>query len=214
MRIAQLGLGILLVLPVGAAFAQSSAPQTPAAPAQSNSDPLAAAARQSRDNKKDQAKPARVWDNDNIPKAGHEISVIGQQEAASSDGTNPDAAAGGNGPAAPDGSSVSPTGAGAATPGAATPNQADIDAKLQSHLDNAKEKLASLKTDLELMQRTLTLDSQMYYSKPDYSNDTAGARKLADEQEQIANKQQAIDDVEKEIAILEGQVKDSPTNRE
>ena len=66
------------------------------------------------------------------------------------------------------------------------PNQADLDAKIQAQINDAKESIASMKTDLDLMQRTEVLDSQMYYSKPDYSNDRAGARKLTDEQAKIA----------------------------
>jgi hypothetical protein len=202
-----LGLGILMVLPAGAVSAQSSTPQSSA---QSGSDPLAAAAKRAQDSKKDQSKPARVWDNDNIPKAGQEISVVGSNDAATSDGTNPattDAAAG----AAADGSAASAN-VTAPAPADNAQAQADHDAKVQAQLSNAKENLASLKTDLDLMQRTLVLDSQMYYGKPDYSNDRSGARKLADEQANIAAKQQAIDDAEKKIAELESQLKDSTQN--
>ena len=200
MRIAQLVLtrvlGTFLLLPAGVAFAQSAAAPAPAAQSQSSSDPLAAAAKRARE-KPDQAKTARVWDNDNIPKAGHEISVIGQKDEAT-DGTV-DAAAGApaNGPAV----------AGAS---GAPENTGKGGGHLHAQIDAAKEKLASLRTDLELMQRTLVLDSQMYYGKPDYSSDTEGARKLQDEQAQIAAKQQAIEEVEKEIAELESQLKDSP----
>jgi hypothetical protein len=203
-----LGLGILLVLPAGAVFAQSSTPQSSA---QSGSDPLAAAAKRAQDTKKDQSKPARVWDNDNIPKAGHEISVVGSNDAAATDGTNP--------AATPDAATGAAADASAATANVTAPApadsaqaQADHDAKVQAQLSNARENLASLKTDLDLMQRTLVLDSQMYYSKPDYSNDRGGARKLADEQANIAAKQQAIDDAEKKIADLESQLKDSTQN--
>jgi hypothetical protein len=193
-----LGLGVVLLLPAGVVCAQSSAPQ-PAA--QSSADPLAAAAKHAQEGKKDQSKPAHVWDNDTIPKAGHEISVVGQNDSTASDGTNPSAT-----PGAPAGSGV------AAPVPASAQDQAALDAKLQSQVTNAKENLASLKTDLDLMQRTLVLDSQMYYSKPDYSNDREGARKLTDEQAKIADKQQAIEDAEKKIADLEAQLKDSPAN--
>ena len=191
-----LGLGILLVLPAGAVYAQSAAPSSAG---QSTSDPLAAAAKRAQDSKKDPSKTARVWDNDNIPKAGHAISVIGQKDEAEADGTVDPAAAAApaNGPAA----------AGA---NGAPENAGKGGGHLHAQIDAAKEKLASLRTDLELMQRTLVLDSQMYYGKPDYSSDTEGARKLQDEQAQIAAKQQSIEDVEKQIADLESQLKDSP----
>jgi len=195
-----LGLGILLVLPAGALSAQSSG--------QSTSDPLAAAAKRAQDTKKDQSKSARVWDNDTIPKAGHEISVVGSNDAVA-DGANP--------AVAPDGTVVaSPDGAAGANPAAPAPgpapNQADLDAKIQAQINDAKESLASMKTDLDLMQRTEVLDSQMYYSKPDYSDDRAGARKLTDEQAKIAEKQQAIDEAEKKLAELETLLKASPQN--
>lgn len=202
MRIAhivlRLGLGILVVVPAGATFAQS----------QSSPDPLAAAAKRAQSDKKDQAKPARVWDNDTIPKAGTAISVVGQNEAPANDGTAP-------------GVTVAAVDAGTgtadakATPAGSTQQQAPAPAdtaNIQSQLNNAKENLASLKVDLDLMQRTLVLDSQMYYSKPDYSTDRAGARKLTDEQAKIADKQQAIEESEKQIADLEAQLKDSPQN--
>lgn len=196
MRIAHLGLGILLVIPVGVAHAQSATGQT-------NTDPLAAAAKRARDDKKEASKPAHVWDNDTIPKSGQTISVVGQSDAA------------GDGTAATDGTSNATVvaGAGAATAqGAPTgaANAGSESAYVQSRIANAKEKLASLRTDLDLMQRTLALDSQMYYSKPDYSNDRAGAQKLADEQAQIASKQQTIDEQEKEIAALQALGKDAP----
>lgn len=192
MRIAQLVLarvlGIFLLLPAGAAFAQSAAAPAPAAQSPSSSDTLAAAAKRAREDKPDQAKTARVWDNDNIPKAGHAISVIGQKDEAAADGTA-DAAAGAS---------------------SAPENAGKGGGHLHAQVDAAKEKLASLRTDLELMQRTLVLDSQQYYGKPDYSNDSEGARKLQDEQAQIAAKQQSIEDVEKQIADLESRLNDSP----
>jgi hypothetical protein len=196
-----LGLGILLVLPAGALSAQSSG--------QSTSDPLAAAAKRAQDSKKDQSKSARVWDNDTIPKAGHEISVVGSNDAAVADGANPTVAPDGTVVASPDGAAG--TNPAAPAPGPA-PNQADLDAKIQAQINDAKENIASMKTDLDLMQRTEVLDSQMYYSKPDYSNDRAGARKLTDEQAKIAEKQQAIDEAEKKLAELETLLKASPQN--
>ena len=200
MRITQLvlgcSLGIILLLPAGPAFAQSAAAPAPAAQSPSSSDALAAAAKRAREDKPDQTKTARVWDNDNIPKAGHEISVIGQKDEVAADGTV-DAAAG------------APANAPAAASGAPE-NAGKGGGHLHAQIDAAKEKLASLRTDLELMQRTLVLDSQMYYGKPDYSSDSEGARKLQDEQAQIAAKQQSIEDVEKQIADLESQLKDSP----
>lgn len=192
MKIAPWSLGILLILPVGFAAGQS---QTPAPPqqqdAQSSSTSLAIAAKRAREAKKDDQKPARVWDNDTVPKAGAQISVVGETPAV----TDTDNSA-------------------AVTTADSHPNIANSPAKsggednraLKSQLADAKEKLSTIKTDLDLLERTYTLDAQMYYGKPDYSSDTEGAAKLKAEQEQIAAKQQEMDDEQKKIDDLEAEL--------
>ncbi len=55
---------LLLSLP-GLTAAQQSQAQTPPASDQQQ-DSLAAAARRARETKKDQAKPAKVWDNESL----------------------------------------------------------------------------------------------------------------------------------------------------
>jgi hypothetical protein len=70
--------------------------------------------------------------------------------------------------------------------------------------------LATIKVDLDLLQRTYTLDSQMYYIKPDYASDTDGAAKLKDEQDQIAAKQQEMDDEQKKIDDLNAELSKLP----
>jgi type I restriction-modification system DNA methylase subunit len=195
MKIAPWSLGILLILPVGFAAGQS---QTPAPPqqrdAQSSTTSLAEAAKRAREAKKDDQKPARVWDNDTVPKAGAQISVVGETPAATD---TDNSAAGATANSSPNG-----------------PAQAKSPAKsggedntaLKSQLADAKEKLSTIKTDLDLLERTYTLDSQMYYGKPDYSSDTGGAAKLKAEQEQIAAKQQEMDDEQKKIDDLEAEL--------
>src|ERR1700722_2449434 len=66
-------------------------------PASAQPDPLVAAARRTREEKKDQAKPGRVFTNDNIPTTGG-ISAVGETTAASSGdkGDKADASAGEN----------------------------------------------------------------------------------------------------------------------
>src|SRR5271169_1276696 len=201
MKIAYWSLGILLVVPVGIAAGQSQpAPQESQAPAPAPTpaDSLAAAAKAAREAKKEQAKPARVWDDDSVPKASDEISVVGQAPAADDSG-NPAAA----------------TGDAANTAGAANGSDGSADSKaarksdrsgLETSIANAKYKLATIKVDLDLAQRTYTLDSQMYYIKPDYKSDTAGAAKLQDEQDHIAAKQQEMDEEQKKIDDLEAEL--------
>ena len=66
---------------------KSDAPAKPSAqssqPAPAQPDPLAAAARRTREEKKDQAKPARVFTNDNIPTTGG-ISAVGETSSSAS----------------------------------------------------------------------------------------------------------------------------------
>jgi hypothetical protein len=195
MKIAHWSLGILLVLPVGFAAGQS---QTPPPPPQqdaqsSASTTLAEAAKRARDAKKDQAKPAQVWDNDTVPKASGQISVVGEAPAtADADNAAPGAAAPGDNSA---------NGAPAKTEGSGA---------LKSQISDAKDKLATIKTDLDLLERTNTLDSQMYYGKPDYQTDTDGAAKLKAEQDSIAAKQQEMDDQQKKIDDLEAELGKQP----
>ncbi len=201
MKIAHWSLGILLVLPVGIAAAQAQpAPQDAqaSAPAPAPADSLAAAAKAARDAKKDQAKSARVWDDDSVPKAKDEISVVGQAPAADDSG-NPAAA----------GDAANTTGAadGSADSKAARKNDRS---GLETSIANAKYKLGTIKVDLDLSQRTYTLDSQMYYIKPDYKSDTAGAAKLQDEQDHIAAKQQEMDEEQKKIDDLEAELAKLP----
>jgi hypothetical protein len=200
MKIVHWGLGILLVMPVSIAAGQSQPPsQNEQAAAPAPTDSLAAAAKQAREAKKDQPKPARVWNDDTIPKSNAAISVVGQTP----DDNGGAAAASGDAAAAPPAAAANGAGGGAAA-GAGNRKA------LEGSIANAKERLATIKVDLDLLQRTYTLDSQMYYIKPDYASDTDGAAKLKDEQDQIAAKQQEMDDEQKKIDDLNAELAKLP----
>jgi len=180
MKLAKWGFAILLACPIGLTPAVSAQSQDAAQSGQSQ-DSLAAAARRAREEKKDEPKAAKVWDNDNIPSSPGSVSVVGdanQSAAASSD-------QGAQGQAAP-------------------VSDKDKAAKA-AEIDANQQQLKSLKTDLDIAQRKLVLDQQMYYGKPDYSSDKAGAAALKDEQDQIAAKQQEIDDLQKRIDALQAE---------
>ena len=196
MKIARWSLGILLLVPMGFAAGQSGPPPQDA-PAQADGNSLANAAKQAREAKKDQAKPARVWDNDTVPKAGAEISVVGDTSADA----NGDAAA--NGAPSATGANAPGNGGDAAAAGKSS--------HLADDIKNAKERLATLKVDLDILQRTYTLDAAMYYGKPDYSTDPDGASKLKGEQDSIAAKQQEMDDQQKKIDAMEEELAKSGT---
>jgi|HubBroStandDraft_2_1064218.scaffolds.fasta_scaffold204479_1 hypothetical protein len=200
MKIVHWGLGILLVMPVSIAAGQSQPPsQNEQAAAPAPTDSLAAAAKQAREAKKDQPKPARVWNDDTIPKSNAAISVVGQTP----DDNGGAAAASGDAAAAPPAAAANGAGGGAAA-GAGNRKA------LEGSIANAKERLATIKVDLDLLQRTYTLDSQMYYIKPDYASNTDGAAKLKDEQDQIAAKQQEMDDEQKKIDDLNAELSKLP----
>jgi hypothetical protein len=200
MKIAHWGLGALLVMPMGIAVGQAQSPSQDAqAPAPAPSDSLAAAAKQAREAKKDQPKPARVWDDDSVPKSNAAISVVGKTPD-DSDGAAAAPGDAANAPTAANGSGR----AGGAAVGAGNRRT------LESAVANAKEKLATIKVDLDLLQRTYTLDSQMYYIKPDYASDTDGAAKLKDEQDQITAKQQEMDELQKKIDDLNAELSKLP----
>jgi hypothetical protein len=79
MKSAWPGLAILLLLPVNSVFARPPQPQQYHEEDPSN---VADAARRARDQKKEQSKSAKVWDNDSIPKTPGAVSVVGQAPAA------------------------------------------------------------------------------------------------------------------------------------
>ena len=177
MRIARLGIAMLLMMPAGIAAAQQAQPSQPQS--------LADAARRSREQKKDQAKPARFWDNDSIPTTPGAVSVVGDANASSA-------------PAADDKAANSTAnGAVAAAPGSA--DAAKNSSAAEAELNAAKEHLKQLTADLDLLNRQNDLDRRTYYGKPDYSKDTDGAENLRIEQNQIEAKKLEVADAQKKV---------------
>jgi len=189
MRIACSGLMLLLSLPLGSLAAQQQEPSQ-----QQQEDSLAEAARRAREQKKDQAKPAKVWDNDNVSKAGGAVNVVGQSTEAGSEAANQQPGA------------ENPSGAEAANPENKPPQDS---AATQAELSSAKERLQSLKADLDVLQRKYALDSQTYLSNPNDPASKSGAEALKDQQFQIAEKQQEVEDQQKKVDELNQKLKDS-----
>lgn len=182
MRIAQFAVIALLVCPAGVAYGQQPPSQSgqPAA----KQDPIVEAARQAQERKKDQAKVVKVWDNDNIPSKPGEVSVIGET------------------PTPADASATADTTAIAPAEAKPAPTRAEI----ESNIRDARQRLLTLKTDLDILQRTYDLDLQMYMSKPDYTSDKEGAAKMTDEKAQVDAKKQEIADLEKKIQEMQGKM--------
>ena len=185
MRIAHAGLIFLLCLPTGTAFAQ-----------QQQAESAADAARHAREQKKDQGRPAKVWDNDNIPDVKGVVNVVGQTPASSGD-----AKAGGTAQ-----STAAPT----VSPAASEPKPAAKDVRaLQADLLAAKQRLVDVKTEYDILQRKYALDTQTYYSKPNYSSDPDGSAKLDAEKAQIEAKKLEVDEAQKKVDKMEAELKDS-----
>lgn len=184
MKIAHVGWLMLLAVPLAWAT-----PRLASAQATQSQDPLAAAARRAREQQKNQPKPAKVWDNDNIPKAGG-VNVVGpatETEASSAAAKAPEAKA-------KESSKESAE--------SAKEKKADLNADLEA----AKKNLKSLQTDLNFAQRKYVLDQQSFYQNPNYSSDASGAAALQDEQNQIDDKKQAVQDAKDKVADLEAKL--------
>jgi len=203
MRIIHWGLIALLALPAGFAAARPLQTQAPAPQSQQaqqtqqpqqKPDTLAEAARHARDQKKDQAKAAKVWDNDTISSASGTINVVGQA-AAPTDNTAAPATAD-QGAAAP---------AGQANAGGA-PAKPQDNAAISADLNAAKEKLQSLQKDLDMMQRKFALDQQTFLSNPNHDSDAEGAASLKNQQDQISSKQQEVADAQKAVDDLQAKL--------
>lgn len=179
MKFARWAGGIILCMPLAAtaAPAPQQSQSSQTAQGQAQSSSVADAARAARETKKDQQKPPRVWTNDNIPTAPGTLNVVGESPSTGSDSDHHD-----------------------------NKESKEDKAALENDVASAKDKLQSLQTDLNILQRTRVLDSDMYYGKPDFQNDTAGAQKLKDEQAAIDTKQQEIEDEQQKIADLQNRI--------
>ncbi len=181
MKLTHWGLMLLLLAPLGTVWAR---PQETS---------LGDAARAAREQKKAPPKAGKVWDNDTISQTTGHISVVGQTpppEAA----TEAKPAAATDQPAAP-------------AEEKAPEKTAGEKAALEAELASAKDKLATVKTDLDILQRKYALDRQAFYGKADSASDTAGAAALQDEQGQIDSKQQEVADAQKKVDELQEKLK-------
>jgi hypothetical protein len=180
--------------PATAPAASATPPSSPAPSSQSTTvsvppqttDPLVAAARKAREQRKDQAgaKPARVFTNDNIPTQGG-VSAVGVAPAAdNAEGTGPAAAAPSDKPAAAAGESA-----------------------WRERFAHLRKKMEQDQTDLDLMQRELGVLDVQYYNDPVKSMQQGYSRsdinektdKIEAKKKAIEADEQAISDAEEEL---------------
>ena len=156
---------------------------------------VADAARRAKQ-KKAAAKGSKVIDDDNLgsnlKSGGPDVTNVGASAAAT---VNPPAAANG----AP------------ATGEQAAAKEGDQGATVQDdqggkeedpEIAKVKAQVAETEQQLDWLKRGFALDSEAYYSKTDYASDKAGKAKLDDEQQQIAQKQQELEQVKARLAEL------------
>ena len=199
---------ISLRLAIAAIFAAVVPPLATLAQSQDAPVPsVAEAARRAREQKKAAAKqPAPVITDDTLKPS----APAAQAANAPAPGQSPEAAPGSPAPAAqpaadssasPD-ANAAPAPAGPAAP-AANAGDTDQKAKDSAELAALKQQVADAQKGLELLQRELALQQDVYLSNPDHSHDVAGKAKLDAMLGQITDKQQAVDALKTQLAALQ-----------
>jgi len=160
--------------------------------AQSQDDTsVADAARKSREQKKNAAKPARTLTNDDLPAA---LPAEGKPATAPSE-----QATGEDGKPA----------AGAADKKVAAADQEKLAAKkadAEAALKQAKADLAQSEGELNVLERKQKLDSDSYYSKTGYVDDTQGKALLDADAREIGDKKSQAEALKTKIAELQAEI--------
>ena len=169
---------------------------------QQSGQSVAEAARKAKEKEKNAPKAKTVWTNDNIPNSPGEVSIVGQAPAASAASSSENAPAAGNASAASS---------------ADKEKLAKERAKAASELDEAQQRLRSLKTDLGILQQEYNLDSSQLYSTPDYTKNEQGQAKvdaektaMAAKQDEVNAAQKKVDDLAKQVKALGGKAEAAP----
>jgi len=185
-------LGCLLT--VGTTAGEAAQQQIPtSAPASHTTPSLADVARQQHALHKNQPRTDMIWTNDNLPGAGG-ISVVGQPPEQFADASPP--------PESEVTENEEPVPATEAIP-IARPTSAAQSDQAKRKLEDAKQRLASLRIDVNLAQREFALDQRQFDSNPNRPIDRGGEEKLRDDSHQVEEIQQEVTAAENEVARLE-----------
>ena len=175
---------LALILPLACSFA------LPLAAQDSQNTSVADAARRSREQKKASTKPATIITNDTLTPAPTPAPAAatnaptGQQSAVTAEGV-----------AAPTGSNTADQNA---------PSAADEAEKKKKDVEDLKQQVAALQGEVDLVQRSLSLDQDAFYSKPDFSNDKDGKAKLDAALADLKQKQDDLAQLKAKLAGLGG----------
>lgn len=161
-----------------------------AQPQDDSAQSVAEAARRAREKRKEGVKPVKTLTDDDLPPAA---------PAGSSAASTPTSPAKTDDTAAP---------AVAAKPvDAAAAEKAKLEyAANVAAVERLKKSLVQSEGELDVMQRKAKLDSETYYSKPDFSSDPDGKAKLDAEAQDITVKQEDIETLKARIAELQAAV--------
>jgi uncharacterized coiled-coil protein SlyX len=195
-----------VVLPAAAAVALFSFPAF-AQSQDEQSSSVADAARRAREQKKKSDKPARVINDDNLkPAPGPTKPPDLQTAKATEPGVSAEAAA----PLA-----APPEAAPAAPPAKAAPPEKKESSSNSAEAASMKAQLEELQKEMDLLQREVPLERDNFYSKPDYTHDTAGKAKLDALMQQVTDKQQDVEALKTRLAtLLEQLAKEQPASAE
>jgi hypothetical protein len=163
---------------------------------------VADAARQAREQKKNAAKSSKVITDEDIDtrnlKPGAQGLNVGAPPKLDTQPPSPAAVA---------------TAEAADQAAAAAGKESVKNAGEDPEIAKLKEQIAQIQKDLDLSQRELALDQDTYFSRPDYVNDKAGKAKLDAEQRQINDKKEEFESLKTRLAAveeLEGRKKAAP----
>jgi hypothetical protein len=176
----------------GTGRGQQAAPDnsSQAKPAASPQESLAEAARKAREQKKDEARPPRVFTNDNLPTTGG-ISSVGQAPAPAAAGSAPGSATPGD---------KKPGGPAAASSGSGEKFWRDKFADLRHKLERDQENLALSQRELGVLNTQFYGDPnkqlQQQLTRDDIDKKTAEIDKA---KAQVDADQQAISDAESDL---------------
>ncbi len=171
--------------------------------------PLGDAARRLREQKKEAPPAKKVWTDD-------DLAALPRHAAVNVLGAPAEAPAAAQPEQAAKPASETAEGPSATAPAAPEPQKSDADrekkeqqrAEAKAELQDWKDRLASAKKELDLLQREHDLARQQFYSSPQYQLDTAGQHHLEDLTSRIDAKREEIDHIQLKIAELEDKLKD------
>ena len=158
-------------------------------------DSVADAARRAREQKKN-AKPVRTLTNDDLPAAPvpageAKPATASSDQMADQAGKEDQSKAG----------EKTEKGT-AASNEAANEKRAEKKERVEAALRQAKADLAQSDGELQVLQRKQVLDSDSYYSKTDYRDDTAGKATLDQDAQDISDKKNQVEAIKSKIADL------------